>query len=89
MRPHPTARAACRVAPAPYEIRVRGKLGEGVAGSFSGFESEVAPAETILRGPVENQGELRALLEQIQALGLELIEVRRLDRGEDTGRRRA
>lgn len=77
------------MASAPYEIRVRGKLGEGVAGSFSGFESEVAPAETILRGPVESQADLRALLERLEAFGLELIEVRRLDRGDDPGRRRA
>lgn len=74
--------------PAPYEIRVRGKLGEGVANSFSGFEAEVEPAETILRGPVRSQADLRALLEKIEAVGLELIEVRRLDRGEEAGRRR-
>jgi hypothetical protein len=59
-----------------------------VAGSFSGFETEVAPAETILRGPVGSQADLHALLEQIEAFGLELIEVRRLDRGDETARRR-
>jgi hypothetical protein len=77
------------VAPAPYEIRVRGKLGEGVANSFSGFEAEVEPAETILRGAVASQSDLRALLEKLESLGLELIEVRRVDRSEDTGRRRS
>jgi hypothetical protein len=60
-----------------------------VANSFSGFEAEVEPAETILRGPVRSQADLRALLEQIEAFGLELIEVRRLDRGDETARRRS
>jgi hypothetical protein len=68
------------VGSAPYEIRVRGKLGQGVVKSFAGFEAEIEPAETILRGPVQDQADLRALLEQIEAFGLELIEVRRLDR---------
>jgi hypothetical protein len=77
------------VGPAPYEIRVRGKLGEGVAGSFSGFEAEVEPAETVLRGAVGSQADLRALLERIEALGLELIEVRRVSPGEEPARRRS
>jgi hypothetical protein len=60
-----------------------------VANSFSGFEAEVEPAETILRGAVASQSDLRALLEKLESLGLELIEVRRVDRSEDTGRRRS
>ena len=60
-----------------------------MANSFSGFEAEVEPAETILRGAVRSQADLRALLEKIEAFGLELIEVRRVDRGEETGRRRS
>lgn len=74
---------------APYEIRVRGKLGDGVAGSFSGFEAEVEPAETVLRGAVNSQTDLRALLERIESFGLELIEVRRIDQGEEPVRRRS
>lgn len=65
---------------ARYEIRVRGKLGGKVASSFSGFEAEVEPAETILRGPVQDQAALHGILERIEALGLELVEVRRVDR---------
>jgi hypothetical protein len=65
---------------ARYEIRIRGRLGGKVASSFSGFEAEVEPAETILRGPVQDQAALHGILEQIESLGLELVEVRRIDR---------
>jgi hypothetical protein len=66
--------------PVPYEIRVRGELGESVAATFSGFEAEVEPAETILRGQVRDNAELHALLERIERLGLELVEVRQVGR---------
>jgi len=65
---------------ARYEIRVRGRLGDKVAATFSGFDAEVEPAETILRGPVEDQAALHGILEQIESLGLELVEVRQIDR---------
>jgi hypothetical protein len=65
---------------ARYEIRVRGRLGEKLAASFGGFDAEVEPAETILRGPVQDQAALHGILEQIESLGLELVEVRRIDR---------
>jgi hypothetical protein len=77
------------VGSAPYEIRVRGKLGEGVAKSFRGFEAEVEPSETVLRGSISDQAELGALLDQIEAFGLELIEVRRLDPADEPSRRRS
>jgi hypothetical protein len=47
--------------------------------SFEGFDAEVEPVETILRGSVADQAALHGILEQIQALGLELVEVRRVD----------
>lgn len=66
--------------PALYEIRVRGRLGDGVTRSFSGFAARVeAGGETVLRGPIVDQEELHSVLEQVEAFGLELVEVRRLD----------
>jgi hypothetical protein len=44
----------------------------------------VAPVETVLTGPVEDQAALHGLLRRIEALGLELLEVRRLP-GEPAG----
>lgn len=62
-----------------YEIRVRGRVGEKVAARFAGFDLEVEPVETVLRGPVQDQSALHGILEQIESLGLELVEVRRVD----------
>jgi hypothetical protein len=60
-----------------YEIRVRGRLSEAVAGAFEGMTADVEPAETVLHGPVVDQARLHGLLEQVRSLGLELVEVRR------------
>ena len=67
-----------------YEIRVRGRLGEKIAARFEGFDMEVEPVETVLRGPVRDQSALHGILGQIESLGLELVEVRRVEspRGE-------
>jgi len=61
-----------------YEIRIRGRVTRSLLESFEGMESELEPVETVLHGPVRDQAELHGLIDRIQALGLELIEVRRL-----------
>jgi hypothetical protein len=63
-----------------YQIRVRGRVSNALLDSFEGMDSEVEPVETVLHGPVRDQAELHGLIDRIQALGLELIEVRRLPR---------
>ena len=62
-----------------YEIRIRGRLGEKVAKRFEGFDMKVEPVETVLRGPVQDQAALHGVLERIESLGLELLEVRRVE----------
>jgi hypothetical protein len=66
------------VAPVGYEIRIKGRLSDSLSGAFEDFTAAVKPAETVMRGEVRDQAELHGLLDQIQSLGLELIEVRRL-----------
>ena len=64
-----------------YEIRVRGRLSESLVAAFEGMHASVEPVEpvgTVLHGPVQDQAALYGLLDRIQALGLELVEVRRL-----------
>ena len=80
---HPLARDYARVPRAEprYEIRVRGRISEAALRSLEGMDADLAPAETVLHGPVTDQADLHGLLDRIQALGLELIEVRRLPPG--------
>jgi hypothetical protein len=66
------------VSDASYEIRIRGRVSAALLDSFEGMQSGVEPVETVLHGPVRDQAELHGLIDRIQALGLELIEVRRL-----------
>jgi len=60
-----------------YEIRVRGRVGDHLAEAL-GLAAEVEPVETVLRGAVVDQQGLHTLLDEIQEIGLELVEVRRL-----------
>lgn len=62
-----------------FEIRVRGRLGRQALSALDDFVAEAEPAETVLRGTIEDQSALHGLLDQIQGLGLELVEVRRID----------
>jgi hypothetical protein len=41
--------------------------------------ASLRPTETVMRGELRDQSELHGVLDTIQSLGLELIEVRRLD----------
>jgi hypothetical protein len=62
-----------------YELRVRGRLSRALASEFEqlALAANVEPVETVLSGPVEDQAALHGLLRRIEALGLELLEVRR------------
>jgi hypothetical protein len=64
--------------PALYEIRVRGHLGETLLSAFPGLRAEMHGGETLLTGPLLDQAALHGVLDQVEALGLELLEVRRL-----------
>jgi hypothetical protein len=63
---------------AQYEIRIRGRLSASLISSFDGLVATVEPIETVLSGPVEDQAALYGVLSRVQALGLELVEVRRV-----------
>lgn len=61
-----------------YEIRVRGRLSPALLARFDGLQSKVEPVETLLHGPVADQAALHGVIHLVNALGLELLEVRRL-----------
>jgi hypothetical protein len=64
--------------PATYEIRIRGHLGATMRRAFPGLHAETRHGDTILRGTVADQAALHGVLTQIEAYGLELLELRRL-----------
>lgn len=61
-----------------YEIRVRGHLGPALRHAFADLRTERCGGDTVLCGPLRDQSALHGLLAQIEALGLELLEVRRV-----------
>lgn len=63
---------------AGYEIRVRGHLGERMRRAFPALHAETRGQDMLLRGAVMDQAALHGVLAQIEALGLELLEVRQL-----------
>jgi hypothetical protein len=68
-----------------YEIRIRGRVSQTVLDTFDQMDSSAERVETILHGPVRDQPELHGLLHRVQALGLELVEVRRLPERDEPG----
>jgi hypothetical protein len=67
--------------PANYEIRVRGHLGATMRRAFPALRAETEDGDTLLRGALPDQSALHGVLAQIEALGLELLELRRLPGG--------
>ena len=63
---------------ARYEIHIRGRVGPELAEIFDGLNAEVQPVETVLHGDIADQAALHGVLDRVRALGLELMEVRRL-----------
>jgi hypothetical protein len=61
-----------------YEIRIRGRVSAAVLQTFEPLESHVERVETVLSGSVRDQAELHGVLHRVQALGLEIVEVRSL-----------
>ena len=60
-----------------YVIRIRGVMSDRLLTAFPGLRSHTDRNDTVLAGALPDQAALHGLLAQIEALGLELIEVRR------------
>ena len=61
-----------------YEFRVRGRVTPATLARFESLQAGVEPVETVLHGPIADQAALHGVLEMVRALGLELVEIRRL-----------
>jgi hypothetical protein len=64
--------------PVSYQIRVRGRLGRTIRAAFPALRAEQHGEDTLLVGVLADQAALYGVLTQIEALRLELVEVRRL-----------
>ena len=63
--------------PVSYQIRVRGRLGQTMRRAFPALHAETRGKDTLLTGALADQAALFGVLTQVEALGLELVEVRR------------
>jgi hypothetical protein len=64
--------------PQRYQIRVRGRLGQTIRSAFPALKARGDGGDTVLTGMLTDQAALYGVLGEVEALGLELIEVRRL-----------
>jgi hypothetical protein len=63
--------------PQRYRIRIRGRLGQTIRSAFPTLEARAEGSDTVLTGVLADQAALYGVLAEAEALGLELIEVRR------------
>jgi hypothetical protein len=80
MRAHLVALDDHRMGPvsARYMIRINGHLGATLLSAFPAMASQRQGPETVLTGVLDQPG-LYGVLAEIEALGLDLLEVRRLE----------
>jgi hypothetical protein len=69
------------VPPDLYTFRIKGRLGATALSAFPSMASELKCGETVLSGSLEDRSAVFGVLAQIEALGLELIEVRQIQAG--------
>jgi hypothetical protein len=63
-----------------YQIRVKGVLDSRWSAWFDGLQvTSDDHSHTVIAGPVTDQAALHGLLNRIRDLGMELLEVRRVD----------
>jgi hypothetical protein len=62
-----------------YQILVRGRRGRTMRAAFPALRAAAQGEDTLLTGGLPDQAALYGVLARIEALGLELLEVRRLE----------
>jgi hypothetical protein len=61
-----------------YEIRVRGHLGAKMLRAFPDLAAQTRGQDTLLKGCLPDQAAMYGVIARLEALGLELLEIRRL-----------
>ena len=62
--------------PQTYEIRVRGRLGPRLLRAFEALSAQPQGEDTLLKGYLPDQAALYGVIARLEALGLELVELR-------------
>jgi hypothetical protein len=68
-----------------YLIRIRGRLGPTALSAFPTMSAELSGGETVLTGALEDQAAVYGVLAQVEALGLDLLELRRTGKSPGSG----
>jgi hypothetical protein len=66
------------IPPDLYTIRIKDRLGATALSAFPSMVSELKGSETVLTGLLEGRPALFEVVGQIEALGLELLELRHI-----------
>jgi hypothetical protein len=61
-----------------YEIRVRGHLGAKMLRAFPALAARTQGEDTLLTGCLSDQAAMYGVIARLEALGLDLLELRRL-----------
>jgi hypothetical protein len=67
--------------PRRYELRVRGPIGPTMMQAFPTLAASRSGQDTLLTGSLPDQAALYGVIHQLEALGLQLLEIRRPDCG--------
>ena len=60
-------------------VRIRGRLGQTMLVAFPELDAQVSASQTVLSGRLPDLAALFGVLARIEALGLDLLEVRRTE----------
>ena len=69
--------------PSLYVIRIEGRLGPTALSAFPSMIPEMKGNETVLTGRLEDRSAVFSVLAEVEALGLELLEIRQVRAGPD------
>jgi hypothetical protein len=64
--------------PGLYTIRIRGRLGPTALSAFPSMVHELTESDTVLTGLLEDRSAVFGVVAEIEALGLELLELRHI-----------
>jgi len=65
-----------------YEIRVRGSIGPMIMQAFPTLTASRSGQDTVLTGSLRDQSALYGVINQLEALGVQLLEIRPLPTGD-------